>query len=205
MDKPCFDNLVRELLATWERADAPTLTAGAAWYPAAHLEARRLARIAPAGVGVSRAAAIIAALSPRTQWSVNLRWAEAIVHAAQQGQPCPAVGTRSMRRKAWAIAQGGDPSRELSGPKVRRFWRNLCGDFHPVTVDVWAARAVGWGALELNRAGWYEHLEFAYQTAAYRVGVEPASFQAQLWLALRGAKPTDGEKFRPTQEIGCAA
>lgn len=193
--------LARPLLSAWRAADAPTLAAGEAWYPAAHLAAVGIAELCPAGIGTVRAAAILAALSPRTQWSVNLRWAQDIALAATWGQPCPNVGTRSMRAKAWAIAHGANPDAELRGPKVRRFWRNLCGDLEPVTLDTWAIRPVGWEPLHLGRKGWYERLERAYQYAAARVGVAPATFQAQVWLALRGAKPTDPAAFRPTHEL----
>lgn len=201
---PRPDELSAELLRHWRAADPADLAAGAGWYPAATREAERIAALAPRGVGLSRAAAIIAALSPRQHWAVNLRWAEAIATAASYGEPCPAVGFTGNRRKAWAIATGeARPERELSGPKVRRFWRNLTGDLRPVTIDVWACRAVGWTHRELGRRGWYEALETAHQLAADQVGVEPAALQAGIWMHLRGARPADPEPFRPMASVGC--
>lgn len=193
---PTTAELFARLLPHWHGADAATRRAGAGWYSAAASEADRLAELAPAGIGRVRTAGIIAALSPRAHWSVNLRWAEAIVVSAGSGWPiAPAVSTRAVRAKAWKIAHGADPARVLGGPKVRAFWQAICGDPDAAVVDVWAARAAGVSASELYRAGAYDAVAEAYRALAAIVGVPTRDLQATIWLALRGDKPADPATF----------
>lgn len=191
---------VRACHATYTVADPAALEAGAAWYASGRREARRLARLGPPGFGPVRAAAVLAALSPRAQWSVNLRWAERLITSYGAAEP-PAVSMRGHRAKAWRILHGADPDRELSGPKVRAFWRNLCGDAEPVTVDVWAARAAGLDERELARRGSYERVAEAYRAVAADVGLAPCDLQGAVWMGIRGAKPTDPQGFRPTGKV----
>jgi hypothetical protein len=155
----------------------------AVWYGRGRAHARRIAR--DTDVTVARAAGVIAALSPRTQWAVNLRWAEGLLRAAQAGRRHPPlVGFGSSRIKAWRIAQGERPLDVLSGPKVRAFYRNLMGDLEHVTVDVWAMRAAGFrGSL---RAREYDAVASAYREAARILKLRPAELQAIVWVAIRG-------------------
>lgn len=189
--------MAERIAAAYDAAPPNVRDAGRAWYESGRAEARSMARYAPAGVGAVRCAAILAALSPRTQWSVNLRWARAIVRAAAAGEPCPAVSIKRNRAKAWRIANGADPARELNGPKTRAFWRNLAGDASAVTVDVWAARAAGVDAeRELSRVGAYDAVAASYRAVASYRAESPSDLQAIVWLQSRGAKPTDPKGYR---------
>jgi hypothetical protein len=155
----------------------------AAWYGRGRAHARRIAR--STGVTEARAAGVVAALSPRTQWSVNLRWAEGLLRAAQAGdRHPPLVGFGSSRIKAWRIAQGERPLDVLSGPKVRAFYRNLTGDLEHVTVDVWAMRAAGFQGSLKGRE--YDAVASAYREAARILRLRPAELQAIVWVAIRG-------------------
>ena len=193
------------IIASYARADEAIRAAGRDWYPAARREVRELCARAPDGIGPVRVAAIVAALSPRAQWAVNLRWAGAILDAAREGLPCPAVSLTHCRAKAWRIAHGASPARELRGPKVRAFWRNLSGDESAVTVDTWAARAAGAEPDKLDRAGRYEAIAHAYRSAALSLGELPSALQAITWLEVRGVKPADPAPFRPTTSVGSPA
>lgn len=196
-------DLVPAVLAEYGRAGEAIREAGRDWYPSAEREARAIAALAPRGIGPSRGAAIIAALSPRAQWVTNLRWAGQVAAAAAIDADCPAVGLLPNRAKAWRIAHGEDPREVLGGPKVRAFWRNLAGDPEAVTVDVWAAKAVGQDPNRLTPAR-YRAIAEAYRTAAHETGEDPRDIQAIVWLSYRGVKPADPLDFRPTDPVDSA-
>lgn len=185
--------MVRRILATYRRATPAELAAGVEWY--------RVAQDAASEIYPERpdiAAGVIAALSPRAQWSVNLRWARAVIHAARTGQECPAVHTQTMRAIAWRIATGQqDYSEALKGPKTSRFARAIdptVADLSRVTVDAWSARvAEGKNSPSHNANGAvaptgarYAAIERAHQRAGEILGVPAAVVQAVTWVVVRG-------------------
>jgi hypothetical protein len=192
-------------------ADVDDLALGLRWYDNAYAIAEELAResdlmksgdmlrpIRGWSLTVRQCAGIIAALSPRCQWASNVAGARAMVRAAMMGEPEPVVaGTRGNRRKAWRIANGADPDAVLSGPKVRAFWANICGDVEAVTVDVWAARAAEGHANDqapVRRR--YELVSEAYRRAARRFGLTPRDAQAAVWTIYRR---TYGHPYDPSE------
>lgn len=208
---------VRRVCRTFRLTGASERAAGLGWYATAWDAAGTIAR-AMVGARVwatmsadarralmAQVAGVIAALSPRCQWSTNVAWAAAVVHAARTGAPCPRVHTKTMRRQAWAIANGAHPLAVLHGPKVRAFWANITGDTDAVTVDVWAVRAARGdrptvrderGILRYADDGRVSAREYAayadvYRRAARRLGVTPRECQAAVWVAVRGTRPTD--------------
>lgn len=179
----------------WAEVSADDLVAGIAWYDRAQKVAAALSPDNP-----RMAAGVIAALSPRQKWSVNVAQAARMIDAAMAGDQCPAVGMLGNRRKAWAIANGANPEHELSGPKVRAFFANITGDHSAVTIDAWAIRAADgdwqdWQ--ERSRAGArkvsapvgnrYTDAALAYAETAEIVGLSPRDFQAAVWIHVRGA------------------
>lgn len=188
-DRPTFDAMVRRILATYRRATPAELQAGRDWYATAQDAAGEIFPERP-----DIAAGVIAALSPRAQWSVNLKWARAVVHAARTGQECPAVHTQTMRAIAWDIATGVKTySEALNGPKTSRFARAIdpaIADLSRVTVDAWAARtAEGAASPSHNHNGAvapkgarYAQIERAYQRAAEILSQDAAVVQAVCWL-----------------------
>jgi len=181
---------VRRILKHYRSATPATLAAGSTWYAAAQDAA---AAIWPERPDI--AAGVIAALSPRCQWSINLRWATAMVHAARTGAECPPVHTKTMRRIAWSIATGEQtPADALKGPKIARFYRNILGDENSVTCDVWACIAAEGPtspSLPANGAKGptgtrYATVEASYVRAAAIAGVTPAVMQAVVWVQVRG-------------------
>jgi hypothetical protein len=178
--------MVARLLAHWQDATADELAAGRAWYRRARGTVRRIACLS--GLPVGAVAGVIAALSPRCHWSVNVAWAGRLCCARAAGAPCPAISIGNFRRKAWAIAGGADPLDVLRGPKVVRFWRALIGESQTVAVDVWAGRAaMGRSYPGRGLSGKrYLEVESAYQLAAGIVGVSPRELQAAIWVHVRG-------------------
>lgn len=184
----------------WVRSATPDqVAAGIGWYEHALEVCVMIATINAPGmipVAVDAVAGTFAAYSPRCQVSTNIAWCAATIHAARTGQACPEVHTRTMRRQAWAIAQGASWQDVLRGPKVRAFAANILGDTDQVTVDVWAVRAaLGPAACPAGRitARQYAAIAEVYQRAARRLGMSPRDTQAAAWMAVRGVKPTDRE------------
>lgn len=179
-----------------ELATADDLALGLAWYDNAGAIAESLARESDYRLSQRHCAGVIAALSPRCQWGANVAGARAIVRAAINGHPEPVVaGTKGNRRKAWRIANGADPDAVLSGPKVRAFWANICGDVEVVTVDVWAARAAeGRDNAQAPVRRRYAICAEAYRRAARRRGMTPRDAQAAVWTVFRR---THGYAYNP--------
>lgn len=186
-----YPTLVKRAVAVFEKADPATQHAGKHWYDEAEREMRRIAAQGPHGFGPARAAGVFAALSPRTQWSVNLKGAYAMAIAAAIGLDAPPqVGLGIGRERAWQIAKhGARPKDVLSGPKVTAFWRNLSGDENAVTIDIWMARAIREPEATIARR--YPLLQRAYQAAAKECDVTPRAMQAIVWLHARGWRPDD--------------
>lgn len=208
MSRTATASATRRLRRAYADADDATRAAGRAWYPSAAREASALAGIAPAGIGASRCAAVIAALSPRLRWGHNLADARAAVLAASRLAGDPVFGDADgiaaavshARRyafpesaaKAARILAGERPDAVLRGPKSRAFWRAIAGDRESVTVDVWAALAAGYDPDRLTPRR-IATITRAYTLAAEWAGETPRDFQAIVWLAVRGTKPSDPE------------
>ena len=177
---------VRRLLALYDAADA-TNREGARWYGRGRAVVRRLSR--EYGATEHRTAAVVAALSPRVRWAQNVEYAETMLSFWNTGiwriGILPNVPVFSANRdKAWRVLLGERPLEVLGGPKVRAFYRNLTGDLSCVTVDVWAARAIGHAPpTDMRR---YGLIEGAYIEAARLRDVQPAELQSIVWAHVRG-------------------
>jgi len=179
---PTVETLTRRILATFARATASDIEAGSTWYD----EARELAVSLAHSVGtdVEHAAAVISHLSPRTTWTRNVTGATALLTNDVRADGI--IGANFDRARASLDAD--DVESTFGGPKTLRFYRNITGDAESVTVDVWAARVAGVDESQLSRVVVYDAVEVAYQRAARRVGVEPATMQATTWIVARGGR-----------------
>ena len=173
----------RRILSAFNAATAADLAAGLEWYGRAE---RAAADVAPHDP--TTGAAIIAALSPRNRWNVNVAQAARVALAAACGFDCPAVSTGGNREKAWRIALGESAADVLRGPKVRAFFANITGDDSAVTVDVWAARAAeGLSRTDAPSGRRYALIARAYRDVAESLGVPPRHVQAAVWVHVRGS------------------
>lgn len=170
--------LARRLVAWWAKADKATRTVGVQWYREARRIARQLAR--RYDCTVSRAAGVIAALSPRLTWTYNVTAAEAVLAGDRK---VPGVFRASLA-KARMIQEGARPLDVLRGPKVRAFYRALMGDRDAAVVDVWTARAAGVQDAPNERE--YAQVAQALRMGADEVGVSTSELQAAVWVAIRG-------------------
>jgi hypothetical protein len=102
-------------------------------------------------------------------------------------------------RKAEAIL-GGD-LRELSGPKVNAFYRNLCGDLRSVTVDVWHHRAAlgvnGGPTVAPNKTQRLAITEATYRLAR-DLELAPAILQAIIWVTIRARVKRGSRHYQVT-------
>ena len=167
----------RNYRAVIARAEPKHWVAAAEWYSEAQGVARDIA--AANGLDVARVAAIIAAFSPRVQWSRN------VVLASLFASGKPVTGLSSSIKAAHRVTGASDPLDALTGPKVRRFGRNIAGDLSAVTVDVWMMRAGGFNREDPTTVQ-YRAAETVVQQLAAEHGVEPAILQALIWIVIRG-------------------
>lgn len=178
-----FNTAVARILRTFDRATPSDIEAGATWYDAAGDLATDLG---PRFGGREYAAAVLAHLSPRTSWARNIAGAVAMAHG-DTSDTVEGCMSANVKRARQALA-AEDPETTFGGPKTLRFFRNIVGDHEAVTVDVWAARVVGVSEQDLGKVGVYDALEVAYQTAARRRGVSPATMQATTWVVARNGR-----------------
>lgn len=181
--------MVGRIIAMYESASDDQRARGAVWYRVAHDLARMLA-----DGNVSQGAGVIAALSAKTEWGLNVRKARAVLSGD---------GTRHFPdalRKASAIMAGADPGDVLPmALKTGNFYRNILdpGDPDPVTIDRHAHDVAagipyaGMGgkseitntARGLSNAKRYALIAHCYREAAMRLGVLPSVVQSVTWLA----------------------
>jgi hypothetical protein len=174
------------ILQMYRSATEEQVLAGEAWYETARNEAKQLSK--DYKVSYRCAAGVIAVLSPRSKWNKNKEDARAILRAATSGSEIlPKVSAYGKNRdKAWRIAKGESPASVLGGPKVNAFYRNICGDYNGVTVDVWTARvAEPYNHSFAGRDKDYETIAEAYKNAAMDLNTFPAFVQAVCWVTVR--------------------
>ncbi len=173
--------MVKRLLACWDSADDDQLATGRMWYPQAKEEARRISKAT--GVTHRRVVRVIAAVSPRTRWHVNLRVAEAIC----ADEPTHGIGIFLDRGRA--EAQG---IRALSGRKSSDFDLAIWGKADVSPCDRWTGSLV-FGEMNatqkrmIERVGAHDRVYRAHEVAADLVGTTPAVMQATTWGVYRGA------------------
>lgn len=172
--------VIERILRVYDQATPLEKEVGADWYEEAGAIVAHLGQ--ESGWGRLHTAAVVAHLSPRFPWPRNVAAAE---HLLLRGMRLSGVIGRSYKAALRSLA-ADDPGETLTGPKTQRFYRNLLGDPEPVTVDVWAARAVSVTETQLARAGVYQALEHAFRLAARRRGITPAAMQATTWVVARG-------------------
>jgi len=171
--------MAAQLVDLCRTADPDVVRQGAEWYPSAHAEASRLAEAY--GPDVPTVAGIIAALSPRQFWHVNLREAEACLAGRRP------KGLGQNVAKAEAIRAGAHPGDVVRGPKTSAFGQLIAHPDDPQTVciDTWALRAAGWPTDTVTPRQ-YGQVADAYRQAAAELGWLPSATQATAWIMVRG-------------------
>jgi hypothetical protein len=181
--------LTRNVAAALDRATAADWLEGLDWYRVAAGEARALA--ADYGVSFEAAAGVIAALSPRTSWELNVSYARELFETGK----APTLGRNV--DKARAIAAGASPDAVLGGDKVRSFYSNIvhpasdavCIDRHAVDCAVGRQLSDRERGPYLSTSARYRAFADAYRAAARTATYPctPAQCQAVAWVVERNA------------------
>lgn len=173
------------VLDVWRKATPDELNEGLEWYSIAHNAAIELDP-----KNVTRAAGIIAALSPMVNWKRNLEMAR-FVYANGHAN---GLGLRGNCRKAEAILNGSDPLDILGGEKVRTFFQTIVnpGIDGLVVIDRHAFD-IALGKVHSDRdrkigKRVYRELSVAYQQAATIADVTTPQMQAVTWVVHRARK-----------------
>ena len=161
---------------------------GRNWY---HIASSKIDEIAAmSGLNKEVIAAIIAALSPRTEWEHNLSAAKELVLRKNKSFY---KGFKMNLKKALKILKTKTIS-ELKGYKVNCFYKNLLGNLEEVTIDshmimAWycppnkiedAKDIIRWHFSKPERQ---EKFRQAIKKLAEKHGFKPAEMQAIIWLA----------------------
>lgn len=174
----------REIYRRFVAADAETHEQGREWYSSAKRLARRLS--ARNGITVGQAAGCIASASLNQSWKGNVT----LAYRLCAGDLC---GLTEVRAECEAILAGEYPAVALVSHGVRatkrqNFYLNIMGSPRAVTVDRWAARAIGTdGPKILSRKGGYEYIADCYRNVADALDIAPRDLQAIVWIQVRGS------------------
>lgn len=191
MTTPRVQNITRAFRAA---SQADTLS-GMDWYARARRLSEKLDPENP-----SRAAGVIAAMSPLMSWPQNVKQAQNVYAG---------IGAKGLSKnvaKAHAIYAGGNPEEILGGSKVRSFFTNIMYPENgtPVTVDRHAID-IACGKVQSDternsvikgKAG-YQKIADMYRRAAvilskeYGVPILPQQVQAVTWVSWRNTMITN--------------
>lgn len=147
------------------------------WYPRAYADILRFSKAF--GFDAGYVADIVAILSPRCAVVRNARLA--VNHLLFNDN------RTIMRQRVEAIEHYKDSfgTNLGKGPKVAAFSKNLRGDFEPVTIDVWIARAFNRPHSSFADLDNYRTGSDAIRNIADDLGVSPSAGQAMIWSGIR--------------------
>lgn len=186
--------LTRNITSVYRAASLDQIADGIEWYDRAHRLAVELA--ATHDNDVSRAAGVIAALSPVTNWERNVEMAR-IVYATGGIIGGPGGMTTSANADRANLVYSGADWREVFGQnalKIRNFAQVIADPQDPFAVcvdrhasDVAFNVVSGKEAKALTPKG-YTELADAYRRAARILTVSPAQVQAVTWVRWRESR-----------------
>ena len=140
------------------------------------------------------AAAVFAALSPNNDYHGNLRDANTLLTAAQQGKRLEdfTVSTYgNNKRKAWRIVHGEAPLDLIVAKKTRSFFLNIDNPRNPepVTVDghmvnVWRCKRESLVGLKFPH-GLYDVVADGVRSLAQEHNLVPCQVQSIIWITWR--------------------
>ena len=174
---------VDNIITIWQQATEDQIVRGRAWYRVAHDLAELIS-----GGDVIMGAGVLAALSPQTEWSQNVKRA---AQAFTDGKPSRHLG--DALRKAQRIMNGEDPLAVLPrDSKTWSFYRCIVDpdDLEAVVIDrhahdVAAGEPYGERNRGLSAKRRYAAIAEAYRRAAVALGESPSTVQAVTWTVWR--------------------
>ena len=189
------------LLRIWADLSSDERDAGRRWY----LDARELVdRTARTWSYDHRTvAAIVAAISPQCEWSVNWTIAERLVSGLKRVKPAGGATARNLRIARRVLKQRAtSPAYYFqNAPKVAAFAEALSGNDWSVVIDRHASGAA-LGDMDDDGPGTavqYEAVATAYRQAAAGLDVSPCHLQAAIWLEWKRRKDSGARNSRRTR------
>lgn len=122
-------------------------------------------------------AGVLAVTSPRCSVLRNIRLGLHFMHFRNDR----VIPMKAIRRSLHNFLDG----KGINGPKTRAFYRNLAGDYGPVTLDVWMAYALGINQTDFSRKASHAEATRRVVRVARRLRIEPAEAQAAIWTGYR--------------------
>lgn len=179
-----FDACVGNVLGYYEQATAKNIEDGLNWYPKAYNICEEIANFYSRPV--EEVANVVAIMSPRNRWRVNIDYAIRIYDNAKLRRKPLNLGVAFATPKAHDLIYRG--VNRISGPKVISFRNCILGSKSDVCVDTWALRVV-YNEPEFKKTfklGTYKAAQSVYRAAAEMLPVTPVQLQAITWCVIRG-------------------
>jgi hypothetical protein len=173
---------IKRLRELWAEVTEDEFDEGFYWYDRANVWVVELA--VRHSLSIDQVAGIASSLSPRLPWHRAIVLTERLLN----GEDISNEVLGRSARKAREILAGLDPWTVVSGPKTTSFAHNLTGDYSWVTIDTHSFQQVSGrdynngGHHLLERVGMYEVYSECFRIVAREAGLEPAVFQAILWI-----------------------
>lgn len=177
--------LAENIIACLDRATPAEIEDGITWYPRAHEFARSLD-----ANNVYRASGVIAALSPRKEWGLNMRMAKRTFDTG-----IASGNTGAMNRVAQSIFDGMPAMDALKGDKTRQFCTAIAraGDSDIAVIDR-HAYDVAVATIHTDKTrpsitkNVYRRFAEAYYQASIESGFSVAELQAITWVTWKRLK-----------------
>ena len=160
------------------KASPLAVIGGLEWYETAADTCQLLAE--RYGCTFLQACAVVAAFSPKTRWSHNLRLARDFLATGT----ARTMGSR-IRAAEKALERGLDSFSPDTSPKVLEFGQAIAGLPGAIVVDIWVCRAAGISRESPNKRQRLE-IQAAFRRVARQHGLTPREAQAIVWVVERG-------------------
>lgn len=171
------------LVETYQKTTEVQKVRGEFWYSQARLSCISLA--VKYNLCSEKVISVVSHLSPRVRWEQNLKDAELVIQSFNLGKPIESIRARAYKRnvaKAYQVLMGSSPA---FGQKTQSFYNCIADPkSNDVCIDVWAARAVGYKSARIKPAD-YKEIQKQYWRASDKLGLQPCSLQATIWLDIR--------------------
>ena len=186
------------------------LEGGLEWYNTSPLRAAFLDELGEDGdQAFGRLMDFIAATSPRSKVSENIKRGSMMYHMDNQGTFHGGLTNADMPKGYGHLAHetqmhnlrnlaGGGSYDSVSNPKTSRFSQNLQGNYRPVTVDSHNHNLIT-GKNKSPNTSDYGAFESTQQDRAGLLGIHPAQYQSSAWIG--GADQTGVADPRPFMEL----
>lgn len=160
------------------KASPSAVIGGLEWYETAAETCQLLAE--RYGCTFLQACAVVAAFSPKTRWSHNLKLARDFLSTGQ----ARTMGSR-IRAAQRALERGLDSFSTDTSPKVLEFGQAIAGLASAIVVDVWICRAAGLAKDSPTKRQRLE-IQAAFRRVARKHNLTPREAQAIVWVVERG-------------------